>query len=544
MRHCAVKSTKSVNQTSHAYRIRRNFRIFLLGMPRALLASMRHFEKSVFCAGILVACGANDPQQVPDFGKSPPEVSSVEWEVDGVRHPLSERVPYGAQIHIRGSHFASNAQVELKTPSGTLTLPKTRVTETADLTLTVTDNDISFRYPFPALGEVAVVVDGVRTSAGLIEPVWMPVAVDLPIRNEGGGFHMANLLSVRAYPTGDVAALFAHGRLLTIKGAHLREVSPGGSGGFVEGALSDEFGKAFATRPVPFSEDGKHELVSLLLNESVLSEVVLGTKVSSDFLAQGSDGAGEYLWVESEYGKVNRVRVTGESTDRGPIVKPLFGQHGEAGETLADGTLVLIVGENRHSFFDDTAIPVGAALLPTATAFSASNEAGVTVDDEMYSVRASRGAAGIVAVHYCALDSEPFRDTRNECRSSVIRVQSDGSLVNESHAWSSTSASDAGVDGGGAVDDGGSPDGGDAGEIPEEPAPTVYGTSDYAGASPYGTVEATCDSTRAVLRVFTGGTEFDSVYPCMDIVGATVDSAGKPILLLGTQGEVFAVTTR
>jgi hypothetical protein len=434
---------------------------------------------------------------------------------------LSEPIPYGARIRIRGELLISRSKTSstliLGTPHEPMTLGyQAKFPDGSDVFDRIEDNEIAFRYPFPGTGSVTIKNDYGTFQAGDVTPVWKPYrwgSGDAPAAPR-----VETLLDLVSPAPGAFVGLF--------EGMSAATLVRGTAG--IQSMSSVDRGPVALRHPVIARNaagvwnasavvDGAYATHSLVDGAPFVKSSV---KVEGTFVAPGSDSGGDYVWLERTAGMVERVRLGGSVTDRGPIP---FTLDRRASKTLSasafvhgDGTLSAVWAIHTGGFFDDMTAVETSHLLPSATSFTGFGRVGDELDDDMTVVRAHGGPDATFKITACALDSQLFESTTKHCFEELFAVGPDGTTVSRPTHFAQVHGS----------------------KPPEDPAVVI-------GVGENGVVEMACNATTQNLMTFSKARgEEAALFPCLTKVGAVLDAEGIPILLVARGGELFAATPR
>jgi hypothetical protein len=308
--------------------------------------------------------------------------------------------PYGTAVTITGSGLGN---AELK--GFTLAVGnqgEVELTPESDEVVSWNDEEIVFRYPFPAEGAVALEGPKGNALAGEFAPTWH-VAQELETAPAATA-----IASISPVP--DHITMLFDTMPLT-----LLDVGPDG---VVEHAVTAEdiettslrlyLNAAKKVEAVGVSTGADPVIVHLqnVAGDLVAAPTALELMATEYGVAGGSEGAA--VWMRRAAGWQRARPSAGVwKLDKGPIADPDPSAPDRASGTSSDGSLYVAHSVDAGSFFDDMEAPYMKRLAPTASAFGGSMSAGGAVDDYVTSLELRSSGDGLI-VRVCGSDVDPF----------------------------------------------------------------------------------------------------------------------------------------
>jgi hypothetical protein len=315
--------------------------------------------------------------------------------------------PYGTQVTIKGQGLGNPSLSGFTLAlgnQGEVTLSskdKTFVTSW-------TDEEIVFRYPFPAEGGVSLEAPKGAVMAGDFQPTWH-------IAQEVDKAPAATVLASISPVAGHIEMLFDTMPL------SLLDVGPDGA---VEhtvtatdvdpGSLRLYLNATKKVQAVGVSTDAAPVLVELL-NQSddlVAKPTAIKLQATEYALAGGSEGASAWMLRATGWFRA-RPGASGWAQDKGPIADPSPNAPDRASGVTSDGSLFVANSVDTGNFLDDMEAAYMVKLAPTATKFGASMAAGSSVDDYVTSLTLTSSGDGLV-VTTCGSNVDPFGLSGND----------------------------------------------------------------------------------------------------------------------------------
>ncbi|RYZ05721.1 MAG: hypothetical protein EOO73_18640 [Myxococcales bacterium] len=265
-----------------------------------------------------------------------------------------------------------------------------------------TDEEITFRFPFPAEGAVALEAPQSAEVAGEFQPTWH-IAQELP---------QAPAASVLASisPTPDHIAL-----LFDTRPPSLLDIGPEG---VTEQAVTADDVEPESLRlylnaqkkieGVGVSTGAAPVIVHLqnVDDDLVATPTALELGATEYGVAGGSEGAA--VWMHRDAGWF-RARPSGATwtQDKGPIAEAHAGEPDRVSGATSDGSLFVAWSVTTGDFLDDMEAARMAKVAPTGTKFEGSLAAGPSVDDYVTQLTLTSRGDGLV-VKTCGSDVDPF----------------------------------------------------------------------------------------------------------------------------------------
>jgi hypothetical protein len=321
--------------------------------------------------------------------------------------------PYGTVVTITGTGLG-NADLE----GFTLAVGnqgEVELTPESDEVVSWSDEEIVFRYPFPAEGAVALEGPKGDALAGEFAPSWhvaqqletAPVAsVIASISPEPGRIIL--LFDTMPLTLLDIGADGVVGREVTATDVETT-------------SLRLYLDAAKKVQGVGVSTGADPVIVHLqnMADDLVAVPTAIELMASEYGVAGGSEGA--TVWMRRA-GGWQRARPSAGvwQLDKGPIADPDPSAPDRASGASSDGSLYVAHSEDTGNFLDDMEAPYMRRLAPTAAAFGASMAAGGSVDDYVTSLELRSSGDGLI-VRVCGSDVDPFglSGTSNYCFDSL-----------------------------------------------------------------------------------------------------------------------------
>ncbi|MGE0327870.1 MAG: IPT/TIG domain-containing protein [Polyangiaceae bacterium] len=333
--------------------------------------------------------GGNGGSGNTSFG--PPTVSSLS--------PTAGE--YGSVVTISGSNLGSSARNDVQLVLGgggeVVISPSD-----SDFVQSWTEDQVSFRFAFPAEGAVAIETPEGAALAGDFQPSWSPGEA-YPIAPG------ASVVSSVATGSGELAVV------IDTTPPTLSRFSPGAHSdasiavtGYRKETLRLYLGETLEVVGFALSDTSPPEILQLDPDgNGGLVANATGVTVSEDFvLAGGASGA--VVWF-SENDQWSRARPSAGvwSIDKGPIADPDPSAPDHAAGATSDGTLWLAHSVDSGTLLDDMERPRCQKLGPSDTSFGSSFACGISMDDYITSLDFSDRGRG-TALRYCGSDVDPW----------------------------------------------------------------------------------------------------------------------------------------
>lgn len=264
-----------------------------------------------------------------------------------------------------------------------------------------TDEEIVFRFPFPAEGTVALESPKGAVVVGEFEPTWH-IAQEIELAPA------ATVLASISPEPGRIEMLFDTTPLT------LLDVGPDG---VVEHAVIAPgvdpnslrlYLSAGVVHAIGVSSGADPVLVPLLNQADDLVAKPTTIKLGATEFAVAGGSGGAAVWMRQADGW-HRARPTGATwkLDKGPIAEPNANAPDRASGATSDGSLYVAHSVDTGNFLDDMEAAYMARLTPTGTKFSADAVAGSSVDDYVSELTLRSHGDGLV-VRTCGSDVDPF----------------------------------------------------------------------------------------------------------------------------------------
>lgn len=330
---------------------------------------------------------------------------------------------YGTRVTIRGTWLGSanrgGASLVLGADGGDLVLePDSEAVESWS------EEQIVFRYPFPATGTIDVETAEGTADAGEFEPTWR-------ILRKLENAPAASVVSSISTAAGSISMLLegTPPSLLELSASGVSEHDVTLNGGL--GATIRLYSTEAATlEAIGISNDTEPELVHFANDAGALVGESTGIALdATDYvLAGGTDGAS--AWMHQTDGWM-RARPTsgGWAMDKGPITDPQASSPDHAVGTSSDGSLYVAWSVDVGNFLDDLEQPQLRRLPGAEGDWSGSTSGGTSVDDYVTSLDFFDKGRGVV-LRYCGSDVDPFglSDTDYYCYDG-LHAQGGGTIL-------------------------------------------------------------------------------------------------------------------
>jgi hypothetical protein len=406
---------------------------------------------------------------------------------------------YGTVITIDGDNLdGADVKVVLASSGGPITLDKVTGAVLSPLEAK-SKNQIQFKYPFPAEGQMSLVSSkGGTMNIGSFVPTWKPGA---PLT---GKLLRTDLLGAVSPAPNTLVSVFdgVSGPYFVIAdGSSIKTVAyERGASALLRAnlyvAANGDVGGFFATGTPP-------QLWQMKLSNGVATTTNTGVTLTAtkSFFAGGSDTTGPYAWVRKTAGSIERVRPPTWATDK-TVTEPGASTNSVSGGIGPDGTLFMVWGKDIKSLLDDYAVPYAAKLGPAATTFASETAVGPKADDIMIWTRVrGAGPSGQLITFYCASDSGAFASTTVDCKEGYVGL---------------------------------------SGTLEMQSATIKDKTVGFDGTK---TMSMTCDAATRVLSIGAADNvalQVPALYPCPTQVAVGVDSTGKALVMVSDGNNVYS----
>jgi len=308
--------------------------------------------------------------------------------------------PYGTLVTIRGSGLGNPSLSGFVLALGNLGQVELWPRDKQSV-VSWSDEEIVFRFPFPAEGAVVLESPKGVAEAGELTPTW----------------HIAR--EVELAPAATVLASIspAPGRiemLLDTMPLTLLDVSPDGvsehavTAPDVDPTTLRLYSSGGVVQAIGISSGADPVLVPLQnqADDLVAKPTTIKLSATEFGVAGGSEGAA--VWMRQADGW-HRARPSGATwkLDKGPIAEPNASAPDRAWGVTSDGSLYVAHSVDTGNFLDDMEAAYMARLAPTGTKFGADMAAGASVDDYVTELVLTSQGDGLV-VRTCGSDVDPF----------------------------------------------------------------------------------------------------------------------------------------
>jgi hypothetical protein len=311
-----------------------------------------------------------------------------------------ESGPYGSVVTISGTDLGSAARAGV---SLTLAGAEDEIALfPTDLgIISWTETEISFWFPFPQSGEVAVHTPQGSDVAGSFEPDWEAGLGS----NLGAG---ASVLASLAPEATTIIAAFDTDPITIVRsdGVSWDESSLDATGMRIE-TLRLFMPNANDVLAFALSSDDPPEIVTFAQDGTSWTATPSGVTTTAAFaIAGGPDGATIWSQTGTDWSRI-RYAAGNWGIDKGPIADPNPTGSNHAAGATSDGSLYIAWDQDTGNFLDDMGAPFMQQLEKNASSFSATFKAGDSVDDFVTSIELQDRGRGLL-VYYCGSDEDPF----------------------------------------------------------------------------------------------------------------------------------------
>lgn len=308
---------------------------------------------------------------------------------------------YGTLVTIKGSGLGNPGLAGFKLAVGNLgeveLTPKDKT-----FVISWTDDQIVFRFPFPAEGAVSLEAPQGAVVAGEFQPTWH---VAQKLETAPAATVLASIVSAPDH----LAMLFDTDPL------SLLDVGPDGA---VEHSVTAPKVDASSLRlflnaakkleAVGISTDAAPVVVALKNQNDDLVAQATTIKLNAEEYGVAGGTQGAAVWMKRSDGWYRaRPGASGWAQDKGPIADTNATSPDRASGATSDGSLFVAWSVDASGLFDDMERARMAKLAPTATKFAAATDASGTVDDYVTSLTLKSRGDGLV-VTACGSDVDPF----------------------------------------------------------------------------------------------------------------------------------------
>jgi hypothetical protein len=324
--------------------------------------------------------------------------------------------PYGTAVTITGKGLGNADLAGFTLAVGNQ--GEVELTPESDEVVSWSDDEIVFRYPFPAEGAVALEGPKGDALAGEFAPTW----------------HIAQELETAPAATVIASISPEPGRIILLFDTMPLTLLEVGADGVVEQAVTATDVETTSLRlyldaakklqGVGVSTGAEPVIVHLqnMAGDLVAVPTAIQLTASEYGVAGGSEGAA--VWMRRAGGwQRARASAGGWTLDKGPIADPDPSAPDRASGASSDGSLYIAYSVDAGTGFplyDDMEAPRMKRLAPTASSFSGAMAAGGAVDDYVTSLELRSSGDGVI-VRVCGSDVDPFglSGTSNYCFDSL-----------------------------------------------------------------------------------------------------------------------------
>jgi hypothetical protein len=265
-----------------------------------------------------------------------------------------------------------------------------------------TDEEIVFRFPFPAEGAVSLEAPKGAVLAGEFQPTWhiareidkAPAATVLASIVSAPD-HLSLLFDTDPFTLLDIGPDGA-----TIHSVTAENVDPS--------SLRLYLNSAKQLEGIGVSTDAAPVLVQLQNQDGDLVAKATTIVLDASEYSVAGGTAGAAVWMRRTNGWYRARRgASSWSVDKGPIADANPDAPDRASGVTSDGSLYVGWSIDTGNFLDDMEAAQMAKLAPTATKFASATAAGGSVDDYVTALSFKSSGDGLV-VTTCGSDVDPF----------------------------------------------------------------------------------------------------------------------------------------
>ena len=265
-----------------------------------------------------------------------------------------------------------------------------------------TDDEIVFRFPFPAEGGVSLEAPKGAVVAGEFQPTWH---IAQKLDTAPAATVLASIVSAPEH----VTMLFDTDPLT------LLDVGPDGASEHAVTAPQVDpsslrlfLNAAKKLEAVGISTDASPVLVALENKNDDLVAKATSIALDADEVSVAGGTGGAAVWMKRSNGWYRaRPGASGWAQDKGPIADTNATSPDRASGATSDGALFVAWSVDASALFDDMERARMVKLAPTATKFATATNASGTVDDYVSSLTLRSRGDGLV-VTACGSDVDPF----------------------------------------------------------------------------------------------------------------------------------------
>jgi hypothetical protein len=331
--------------------------------------------------------GGSEPQPIPP---GPPVIESI-TPIEG---------PFGTLITINGAFLGSPARAGAQLRIGVA--PAFTIFATGDAFVeSWTEDAISFRYPFPAEGALAIETPQGIANVGDFTSTWRS---EITANNAPAASVIA---SISGSPKG-ISLLFDSDPPV------LLELGPEGTVTHqvtLNGAVASSVRLYLAgevIEAIGVTEGDDPELVHFTNVEGDLVGALTGIQLDATETAFAGGPDGACAWLHRSDGWYRARPVAGDWTlDAGPIADVQTASPDRTVGASSDGSLYVAWSVDAGNWFDDMEAPRLRRLDASGLVWGDTQSAGSSVDDYVTSLEILDKGRGVV-VRYCGSDNDPW----------------------------------------------------------------------------------------------------------------------------------------
>ena len=308
---------------------------------------------------------------------------------------------YGSSVTITGHGLgnASLAGFTLRVGNGAAyeLTPKDK-----DLVTSWTDDQIVFRYPFPADGSVSLEAPRGEVVVGDFQPTWLP---SREIEKAPAATALASIVS----EPGHLMLLFDTTPLTLLDVGPDDVVEHGVTAPSLDpSSVRLYLDSARKVAGVGLSTDATPTLVALENEGGDLVGKATTIKTSASEVGVGGGRAGAAVWMRRTNGWYRaRPGASGWTEDKGPTADPNPDAPNHAAGVSSDGSLYVAWSIDTGNFLDDMGAAEMQRMAPTAAKFAFATPGGSSVDDYVTGLSLRSRGDGLI-VTTCGSDVDPF----------------------------------------------------------------------------------------------------------------------------------------
>ncbi len=357
-----------------------------------------HAGTSSSTAGTGGAAGDSESGGEASGGSADPPAEYPEPSVTSLEPPSGS---YGSLVTIKGRGLGNPGLSGFKLAVGNLgeveLTPKDKT-----FVVSWTDDEIVFRFPFPAEGGVSLEAPKGAVVAGEFQPTWH---VAQRLDTAPAATVLASIVSAPDHVT----------MLFDTKPPTLLDVGPDGTSEHAVTAPKVDpsslrlfLNSSKQLEGVGISTVASPVLVAPENQNGDLVAAATGIALDAEEVSVAGGAAGAAVWMKRSNGWYRaRPGASGWAQDKGPIADTNATSPDRAFGASSDGSLFVAWSVDASGLFDDMERGRMVKLAPTATKFAAATDASGTVDDYVTSLTLRSRGDGLV-VTACGSDVDPF----------------------------------------------------------------------------------------------------------------------------------------